>query len=54
MGLYTNFLDTTNEVELGQKAAEELGRLWSRIKTGQCAMSELQETELFKRIKQNA
>lgn len=43
-----------NEVELGRNAAEELGRLWSRIKTGQYAMSELQETELFKRIKQNA
>lgn len=42
------------EVELGRKAAEELGRLWSRIKTGQSAMSELEETELFKQIKQNA
>lgn len=43
-----------NEVELGRKAADELNWLWSRIKTGQCAMSELEETELFKRIKQNA
>ena len=50
----TDKLLDDNEVELGQKAAEELGRLWSRIKTGQCAMSELQEMELFKRIKQNA
>lgn len=41
------------EVELGRKAAEELGRLWSQIKTGQCAMFELKETALFKRIKQN-
>lgn len=41
------------EVELGQKAAEALGRLWSRIKTGQCAMFELKETALFKRIKQS-
>lgn len=43
-----------NEVELGQNAAEELDWLWNRIKTGQCAMFELKETELFKRIKQNA
>lgn len=42
-----------NEVELGQNAAEELDWLWSRIKTGQCAMFELKETELFKRIKQS-
>ena len=42
-----------NEVELGQNAAEELDWLWSRIKTGQCAMSELKETALFKWIKQN-
>lgn len=42
-----------NEVELGRKAAEELDWLWSRIKTGQCAMSELKETALFKWIKQN-
>lgn len=42
------------EVELGRKAAEELGRFWSRIKTGQCAIFELEETALFKRIKQNA
>lgn len=42
------------EVELGRKAADELDWLWSRIKTGQCAMSELEETELFERIKQNA
>lgn len=41
------------EVELGRKAAQELGRLWSRIKTGQCAMFELKETALFKWIKQN-
>lgn len=50
----TDKLLDDNEVELGRNAAEELGRLWSRIKTGQYAMSELQETELFKRIKQNA
>lgn len=43
-----------NEVEQGRKAADELDWLWSRIKTGQCAMSELEETELFERIKQNA
>ena len=42
-----------NEVELGRKAAEELDWLWSRIKTGQCAMFELKETALFKWIKQN-
>lgn len=42
-----------NEVELGQKAAEELDWLWSRIKTGQCAMFELKKTSLFKWIKQN-
>lgn len=41
-----------NEVELGQNAAEELGQLWSRIKVGQCVMSELKETVLFNRIKQ--
>lgn len=49
----TDKLLDDNEVELGQKAAEELDRLWSRIKTGQCAMSELKETALFKWIKQN-
>lgn len=42
-----------NEVELGRKAADELDWLWSRIKTGQCAMFELKETSLFKWIKQN-
>jgi hypothetical protein len=42
-----------NEVELGRKAADELNWLWSRIKTGQCAMFELKETALFQRIKQN-
>ena len=42
-----------NEVELGRNAAEEVGQLWKQIKTGQCSMSELKETELFKRIKQN-
>lgn len=41
------------EVELGRNAAEEVGQLWKQIKTGQCSMSELKETELFKRIKQN-
>ena len=49
----TDKLLDDNEVELGQKAVEELDWLWGRIKTGQCAMSELEETELFKRIKQN-
>lgn len=48
-----NLLDD-DEVELGRKAAEELGRLWGRIKTGQSAMFELKETALFKWIKQNA
>lgn len=42
-----------NEVELGRKAADELDWLWSRIKTGQCTMFELKETELFKWIKQS-
>lgn len=42
-----------NEVEQGRKAAEELGRLWRQIKVGQCAMSDLKETSLFKRIKQS-
>lgn len=50
----TDKLLDDNEVELGQKATEELGQLWCRIKTGQCAMFELKETALFKRIKQNA
>lgn len=45
-------LDDT-EVELGRIAAEELSQLWKKIKTGQYAMSELEETELFKWIKQN-
>lgn len=49
----TDKLLDDNEVELGQNAAEELDWLWSRIKTGQCAMFELKETELFKRIKQS-
>lgn len=43
-----------NEVELGRKAAEELGQLCRQIKVGQCAMSELKETVLFKWIKLNA
>lgn len=50
----TDKLLDDNEVELGQKATEELGQLCCRIKTGQCAMFELKETALFKRIKQNA
>lgn len=49
----TDTLLDDNEVVLGQKAAEELDWLWSRIKTGQCAMSELKETALYKWIKQN-
>ena len=49
----TDKLLDDNEVELGRKAAEELDWLWSRIKTGQCAMFELKETSLFKRIKQS-
>lgn len=49
----TETLLDDNEVVLGQKAAEELDWLWSRIKTGQCAMSELKETALYKWIKQN-
>ena len=40
------------EVELGRKAAQELGRLWRQIKVGQCSMSELKETVPFNRIKQ--
>lgn len=50
----TDKLLDDNEVELGQKAAEELDWLWGRIKVGQCSMSELKETALFKWIKQNA
>lgn len=42
-----------NEVDQGRKAAEELGRLWRQIKVGQCAMSEMKETVLFKWIKLN-
>lgn len=49
----TDKLLDDNEVELGRNAAEEVGQLWKQIKTGQCSMSELKETELFKRIKQN-
>lgn len=49
----TDKLLDDNEVELGRKAAEELDWLWSRIKTGQCAMFELKETSLFKWIKQS-
>lgn len=49
----TDKLLDDNEVELGRKAAEELGQLWKKIKIGQCAISELKETALFKRIKQN-
>lgn len=49
----TDTIFDDDEVELGRKAAEELDWLWSRIKTGQCAMFELKETKLFKRIKQN-
>lgn len=49
----TDKLLDDNEVELGRNAAEELVRLWMQIKTGQCSMSELEKTELFKWIKQN-
>lgn len=49
----TDKLLDDNEVELGRKATEELGQLWKKIKMGQCAISELKETALFKRIKQN-
>lgn len=49
----TDKLLDDNEVDLGRNAAEELGQLWKQIKTGQCSMSELEETELFKWIKQN-
>ena len=50
----TDKLVDDNEVELGRKAAEELGQLCRQIKVGQCAMSELKETVLFKWIKLNA
>lgn len=50
----TDKLLDSNEVEQGRKAAEELGQLWRQIKVGQCAMSELKETVLFKWIKLNA
>lgn len=49
----TDTLLDDNEVELGRKAADELDWLWSRIKVGQCVMSELKETALFKWIKLN-
>ena len=49
----TDKLLDDNEVELGRDAAEELVQLWKQIKTGQCSMSELEKTELFKWIKQN-
>lgn len=49
----TDKLLDDNEVELGRNAAEELLQLWKQIKTGQCSMSELEKTELFKWIKQN-
>lgn len=50
----TDKLLDSNEVEQGRKAAEELGQLCRQIKFGQCAMSELKETVLFKWIKLNA
>lgn len=50
----TDKLLDSNEVEQGRKAAEELGQLCRQIKVGQCAMSELKETVLFKWIKLNA
>mgnify|MGYP001773277909 CR=1 FL=1 len=50
----TDKLLDDNEVELGRKAAEGLVQLWKQIKTGQCSMSKLKKTELFKKwIKQN-
>ena len=50
----TDKLLDDNEVELGRNAAEELGQFWKQIKTGQCSMSELKNTELFKKwIKQS-
>lgn len=49
----TDKLLDDDEVELGRNAAEELVQLWKQIKTGQCSMSELEKTELFKWIKQN-
>lgn len=50
----TDKLLDSNEIERGRKAAEELGQFWRQIKVGQCAMSELKETVLFKWIKLNA
>lgn len=50
----TDKLLDSNEVEQGRKAAEEFGQLCRQIKVGQCDMSELKETVLFKWIKLNA
>lgn len=41
-----------NEISLGRKAAAELAQLWRQIQLGECDMSEIRETALFKRIKQ--
>lgn len=41
-----------NENSLGRKAAAELAQLWRQIQLGECDMSEIRETALFKRIKQ--
>ena len=42
-----------SEVNLGRMTAAELDPLRKQIKSGQCAMSELKDTLVLKRIMQN-
>lgn len=42
----------SNEISLGRKAATELVQLCRQIQLGECNMSKIKETALFKQIKQ--
>ena len=42
----------SNEISLGGKAAAELAQLCRQIQLGECDMSKIKETTLFKQIKQ--
>lgn len=42
----------SNEIILGRKTAAELAELWRQIQLGECDMSKIKETTLFKQIEQ--
>lgn len=47
----TDSILDSNEIILGRKAAAELAELWRQIQLGECDMSKIKETTLFKQIK---